>query len=105
MFPPLLAWYLGFTIVVLPPIIAAFCMQYHYCPKRRRRQRQERIQKLRSELEMSKQTLKWYFDREILLISDREMQVREKDAKELAQERAEINRKDREKYQPILSIN
>ena len=38
-FPPILIIYLGITIVILPPIIAALCMEYHYCPKRRQTQK------------------------------------------------------------------
>ena len=35
LFPPIVAMYLGLTISILPGIIAAFCMEYHYCPKRK----------------------------------------------------------------------
>jgi hypothetical protein len=38
-FPPILVMYLGATISILQGIIAAFCMEYHYCPKRRLSQR------------------------------------------------------------------
>ena len=51
LYPPLLKWYLGFTVVVLPPIIVAACMSYHYCPRIRRRQRLARIQNLQDKLE------------------------------------------------------
>jgi hypothetical protein len=44
-FPPIVRIYLGFVINVLPPIIAALLMEYHYCPKRRRAQKLERAQK------------------------------------------------------------
>ena len=50
LFPPIVWMYLGFTIAVLPPIIAAFCMEYNYCPKRRRAQRAKRVKRLRKEL-------------------------------------------------------
>jgi hypothetical protein len=39
LFPPILIMYLGLTINILPGIIAAFCMEYHYCPRRRRSQK------------------------------------------------------------------
>ena len=35
LFPNILQLYLGFVILVIPPIIVAFCMEYNYCPKRR----------------------------------------------------------------------
>jgi hypothetical protein len=49
-FPPTLAIYLGLTISILPGIIAAFLMEYHYCPKIRRKQHMDRIKKLRNKL-------------------------------------------------------
>jgi hypothetical protein len=49
-FPPTLAMYLGLTISILPGIIAAFCMEYHYCPRLRRKQHIDRINKLQDKL-------------------------------------------------------
>ena len=49
-FPGLLIPYLGLTCVIFPPIIVAFCMDYNYCPRRRRRQRIERMKKLKNNL-------------------------------------------------------
>jgi hypothetical protein len=46
LFPPILIMYLGLTIVIIPPIIAALCMEYHYCPKRRQTQQTNRIKRL-----------------------------------------------------------
>ena len=51
LFPPILIMYLGLTINILPGIIAALCMEYHYCPKIKRKQRMDRIKKLIDELE------------------------------------------------------
>ena len=36
-FPAILVIYLGLTINIIPGIIAAFCMEYHYCPRIRRK--------------------------------------------------------------------
>jgi hypothetical protein len=58
LFPPIVILYLGLTIVILPPIIAAFCMEYHYCPKMRKMQRRERLTLLKEKLEEQKEELK-----------------------------------------------
>ena len=57
-FPPMVMMYLGLTIAVLPPIIVAFCMSYHYCPTHRSRQRVERIKKWQKELEKTNKKLR-----------------------------------------------
>jgi hypothetical protein len=49
-FPPILAMYLGLTISIMPGIIAALCMEYHYCPRLRQKQRKDRIKKLKEKL-------------------------------------------------------
>ena len=49
-FPGLLIPYLGLTCIVFPPVISALCMEYHYCPRRRRNQRIKRVKKLNKQL-------------------------------------------------------
>ena len=56
--PPILVMYLGLTINILPGIIAAFCMDYHYCPKRRLHQRINRMKNLNKKLESQNEELK-----------------------------------------------
>jgi UPF0716 family protein affecting phage T7 exclusion len=38
-FPNIVVTYLGFTVVLWPPIIAIFLAEYRYCPRRRLNQR------------------------------------------------------------------
>ena len=57
LFPPIVMIYLGVTIAILPGIISSFCMACHYCPKRRRRQRFERMEKLSVQLEKQEEVL------------------------------------------------
>ena len=56
-FPPIVIIYLGFTIAIFPPIIAAYCMEYRYCPLRRRNQKTKRTKNLHSKLIKQRKTL------------------------------------------------
>ena len=50
--PQILVMYLGLTVAILLGIISAFCMEYHYCPRRKRAQRINRMKNLKQELEV-----------------------------------------------------
>ena len=58
-FPGLLIPYLGLTCIVFPPVISAMCMEYHYCPRRRRNQRIKRMKTLKKQLIRSEKYL-WH---------------------------------------------
>ena len=103
LYPPLLVWYLGFTIVVLPPIIVAACMSYNYCPKIRRRERQERIRKWKKELKNTQNKLRHMCLVEVTLISEAQYNEDERkemalkaQQKEMARKEKETRRRDRE---------
>ena len=74
----------------------AFCKDYHYCPKRRRRQRFERMQKLHEDLEDQKIYLKAY-GIDFVLISDHSMRNRRNEMNKLSKELKAKQRKEKER--------